>query len=408
MPTTGVFVPRRDFNLHEYQSKGLLDKFGVKTQPWGLAGTPAEAKAAAQELVAKHRTSEFVVKAQIHAGGRGVGHFSNGFKGGVHLVKTPEEVEALASKMLGQRLITKQTPPEGVPVRKLMIAHALDFNIEFYLSFVMDREAGGPCLVFSPDGGVDIETVAKEHPELIYKYPISIEKGLSQAEARQLAYKFGFVDWIEGGEQLQRLYDLFIKCDCSQLEINPWAQTSTGDIYAIDAKLNFDESAQYRQKEIFALRDTTEEDPREVEASKVGLNYIGTTGNIGCMVNGAGLAMATMDEIKLCGGSPANFLDVGGGATEEQVEAAFRIISSDPSVKTILINIFGGIMRCDVIARGIVAAAKKVDLKVPLVVRLAGTNYEEGAKILNESGLKIITASNLHEGALKAVASLSS
>ncbi|MBA3905017.1 MAG: ADP-forming succinate--CoA ligase subunit beta, partial [Rhodocyclaceae bacterium] len=359
----------------EYQSKQILDKHGVKTQPWALATSAAEAESAAKELAGKHGTKQFVVKAQIHAGGRGVGTFTNGFKGGVHLVDTPEKVRQMAENMLGQRLVTKQTPPEGVLVNKLMIAHAIDFNIEYYLSFVMDREAGGPCLVFSPDGGMDIENVAHDFPELIMKVPIPIETGMTQELARQLAYRMGFTDWHEGAEQLRRLYDLFIKCDCSQLEINPWAQTPTADIYAIDAKLNFDESAKFRQQDIFDLRDPTEEDPREVAASKVGLNYIGMDGTIGCMVNGAGLAMATMDEIKLCGGSPANFLDVGGGATEEQVANAFRIITSDPKVDALLINIFGGIMRCDVIANGIVNAAKTVDLKVPMVVRLAGTNY---------------------------------
>lgn len=396
-------MQRRFLNLHEYQSKELLDKFGVKTQRWRLAESPEEAQKAAEELGAE----EFVVKAQIHAGGRGKGTFSNGFKGGVQIAQTPQEVRDYASKMLGQKLVTKQTDAEGVEVNKLMVAESLDFGIEFYLSFLMDRESGGPCLVFCPDGGVDIEAVAEKTPELIAKWPIDVNQGLTLEDAEHLAFKFGFTDWKTGGEQLRNIYKLFIETDCTQLEINPWVQTRTSDVYAVDAKLNFDDSASFRQKEIFDMRDPTEEDQREVEASKANLNYIGMDGKIGCMVNGAGLAMATCDIIQLHGGSPANFLDVGGGATEDQVESAFRIISSDPKVESILINIFGGIMRCDVIAQGVVNAAKKLDLKVPLVVRLAGTNEKEGKSILQKSGLKITTASDLDDAAKKAVASLS-
>jgi succinyl-CoA synthetase beta subunit len=389
--------------LHEYQSKTLLSSFNVNTQKFVVAESAEEAE---RETEANLNAREFVVKAQIHAGGRGVGTFSNGFKGGVHLCNTPAEVRELASKMLGHSLVTKQTGAEGVPVRKLMVAEALDFNIEYYLSFLMDREFGGPVLVFSVAGGVDIEAVAHDTPELIAKWPIDINEGLSKEMSESLAYKFGFTDWVTAGEQLRNIYTLFVETDCTQLEINPWVQTKTGDVYAVDAKLNFDDSAEFRQRDIFALRDPTEEDPREVEADKFGLNYIGMDGQIGCMVNGAGLAMATCDIIQLHGGTPANFLDVGGGATEEQVANAFRIITSDPKVKSILVNIFGGIMRCDVIARGIVNAAKSLKLQVPLVVRLAGTNYEEGARILKESGLTLTTASDLDDAAKKAVASL--
>mmetsp|Transcript_17791 Transcript_17791/g.26483 ORF Transcript_17791/g.26483 Transcript_17791/m.26483 type:complete len:423 (-) Transcript_17791:72-1340(-) len=395
-------LQKRFFNLHEYQSKQLMDKFNVKNQRWQLAESAEQAEKAAESLQAK----EYVVKAQIHAGGRGKGTFSNGFKGGVHLCNTPKEVRDIASKMLGNNLVTKQTPAEGVPVTKLMVAEALDFNIEYYLSILMDRAYDGPVIVFSPDGGVDIEGVAERTPDIITKYPVNINEGLSLEDAETLCYQYGFTDWKTAGEQLHNIYKMFIETDCTQLEINPWVQTLDSDVYAVDAKLNFDDNASHRQKEIFAMGDPTEEDPREIEAAKHDLNYIGMDGRIGCMVNGAGLAMATCDIIQLHGGSPANFLDVGGGATEDQVANAFRILTSDPKVESILVNIFGGIMRCDVIARGIVNAAKQVKLSVPLVVRLAGTNYKEGAQILEKSGIKVTTATDLDDAAKKAVASL--
>jgi len=347
------------------------------------------------------------VKSQIHAGGRGKGVFDNGFKGGVHLTTDPNEVKRLASMMLGHKLVTKQTPPGGVPVRKLMIAESLTFDRELYFAIVMDRNFNGPVLVASPMGGMDIEAVAKEHPDQIFKRPIDILKGIQPEDTKYIAEKLGFKNNIvKAQKQMERLYDLFVKTDATQVEINPFAEISNGEVYCIDAKINFDDNASYRQEAIYKYRDATEEDPREVEASRHNLNYIGMEGNIGCMVNGAGLAMATMDIIKLYGGSPANFLDVGGGATEGQVVESFKILTSDSQVKAILVNIFGGIVKCEMIAQGIINAAKTVQLKIPLVVRLAGTNVDLGQKLLRESGLPIINASDLDDAAQKAVASL--
>jgi len=309
--------------------------------------------------------------------------------------------------MLGHKLVTKQTPAGGVPVRKLMIAESLTFDRELYFAIVMDRNFNGPVLVASPMGGMDIEAVAKEHPDQIFKRPIDILKGIQPEDTKYIAEKLGFKNNIvKAQKQMERLYDLFVKTDATQVEINPFAEISNGEVYCIDAKINFDDNASYRQEAIYKYRDTTEEDPREVEASRHNLNYIGMEGNIGCMVNGAGLAMATMDIIKLYGGAPANFLDVGGGATEGQVVESFKILTSDSQVKAILVNIFGGIVKCEMIAQGIINAAKTVQLKIPLVVRLAGTNVDLGQKLLRESGLPVINASDLDDAAQKAVASL--
>jgi len=383
-----------------------MDKYGVRTQRWRLATTPEEAESAAKDLAAR----EFVVKAQILAGGRGKGTFDNGFKGGVHLCKTASEARAFAEKMLGHKLITKQTPPGGSPVNKLMIAESVDLARELYFAILMDRASKGPVIVVSTQGGMDIEAVAHDTPHLIFKEPVDIAVGIKPEQTRRLAEKLGFKSEqkiADAQNQMAHLYDLFIKTDATQVEVNPFAETTDGKVYAVDAKINFDDNAAFRQKEIFDQGDSSEEDPREVAATKVGLNYVGMDGNIGCMVNGAGLAMATMDIIKLYKGAPANFLDVGGGANEQQVTEAFKILTSDKNVKAILVNIFGGIMRCDTIAQGIIAAAKEVKLRIPLIVRLEGTNVSLGKELLEKSGLPIITASNLDEAAQKAVASLS-
>jgi len=389
----------RHLNLHEYQSKAVLDKFGVNTQKWRLATNASEAKKAIVEL----NVSEYVVKAQVHAGGRGKGHFDSGFKGGVHVTDKADKVPELTTSMLGNRLITAQTPPAGVLVNKVMIAESLEIKKEFYFAVLMDRSSNGPVLVASPQGGMDIEKVAHETPNLIFKEPVDIKQGVQPEQVNRLARKLGFPDELipQAAAQMTCLYNLFIQSDATQVEINPLAITNRG-VFAVDAKINIDDNASYRQQELFAARDTNEDDPREVHAAKFNLNYIAMNGSIGCMVNGAGLAMATMDIIKMYGAQPANFLDVGGGASEQQVTEAFKIISADPQVKAILVNIFGGIMKCDVIANGILKAIEVTKLRLPVIVRLAGTNVEQGQKIL--TGVpNIISASDLDEAARKAV-----
>lgn len=383
-----------------------MEKFGVATQRFRVASTPEESSKLAKELNAH----EIVLKAQIHAGGRGKGHFTSGLKGGVQLTKDPKVVEDFSRKMLGYNLITKQTPPEGVPVKKVMIAEALDIARETYFAILMDRASGGPVMVASPKGGVDIEAVAEETPELIFKEAIDIKEGVKKDQTLRLAKKLGFQgDKAEvASQQMQRLYELFMKVDATQVEINPFGETPNGQVVCFDAKINFDDNASFRQEDIFAQRDFDQEDPREVQASQFNLNYVGMDGNIGCLVNGAGLAMATMDIIKLHGGTPANFLDVGGGATENAVKEAFKIITSDKAVKAILVNIFGGIMKCDTIAKGIIAAAREIKLQVPLIVRLEGTNVQIAKKIISESkDISIIPAEDLDDAAIKAVKSIS-
>jgi len=401
-----VQASRRLLNLHEYQSKQLLDRYNINVQRWRLATSVDEATAAVNDLKAK----QYVVKAQVHAGGRGAGVFENGFRGGVK-VCSGAEVPAIAKAMLGHRLITKQTGADGVLVSKLMIAESLQFDKETYFALLLDRAFGGPVAIASPMGGMDIEEVAVKHPQAIFKLPIDIRRGMTADDARVLAEKLGFGQVSakaqqNAEQQLQRLYELFVKSDATQVEINPLVVTADNSVYCIDAKINFDDNAEFRQREVFGWRDDAETDPREVAAQQYALNYIGMDGNIGCMVNGAGLAMATMDIIKLHGGQPANFLDVGGGANEKQVTEAFKIISSDPKVQAILVNIFGGIMKCDIIAQGIINACKEIGLKLPLVVRLAGTNVEKGKEILKNSGLNITSASDLDDAAKKAVAQL--
>lgn len=397
----------RNLNLHEYQSKRILELDGVNVQKFKLITTPEEGLSAAAYL-ADHKAKEFVIKAQIHAGGRGKGTFSSGFKGGVQLTKDQNKVKELASKMLGFNLVTKQTPPAGVPVNKLMVAEALDIASEKYFAIVLDRAYQGPVIIASPKGGVDIEEVAHSNPELIYKEPVDINKGVTPEQAKRIAVNLEFkpenVD--AAAKQIASLYKLFVKYDASQIEINPFGETPDNRVYCFDAKVNIDDNAEFRQKELFSQRDTTEDDPREVKASQSGLNYVGMDGNIGCLVNGAGLAMATMDIIQLFGGKPANFLDVGGSVQEHQVAQAFKIITSDPQVKVLLVNIFGGIVNCATIANGIVSACKSIKLSLPLVVRLEGTNVDNAKKILKDSGLPIITAEDLNDAAKKAVAAL--
>jgi succinyl-CoA synthetase beta subunit len=393
-------------NIHEYQAKELLQKFGAATPRGKVASTPDEAEKIALELGTNH----LVVKAQVHAGGRGKGTFLNGFKGGVHLCKSPAEVRDLAGKMLGQTLVTHQTGAAGRVVNKVLVADSADIAREVYFAVLLDRATAAPLIVASTEGGVEIETVAQKSPEKIMRESIDPLAGLQAFQTRKLAKQLGFKsDQIKPVSQLfSALYRTFIESDCSMVEVNPLVVTTKGEVLALDAKFNFDDNALYRHPEIAAMRDTAEEDPREVEASKHGLNYIGLDGNIACLVNGAGLAMATMDIIKFYGGTPANFLDVGGGATEEQVTEAFKLLISDANVKAILVNIFGGIMKCDVIAQGIINAVKAVKLPVPLVVRLEGTNVEAGKKLIAASGLAVIAADDLADAAMKVVAAAGS
>ena len=384
-------------NVHEYQAKQILQTHGVNVQRGEVASTPDEAEAIAREL----NCPLYIVKAQIHAGGRGKG-------GGVKLAKTPEEVKELADAILGMQLVTPQTGPEGKLVRKVLIAEASDIERELYLGMVIDRTDSRLVMMGSEEGGVDIEEVAATRPEKILKQTIDPAIGLPSFQARQLAYNLNIPRELvnKAADLMIGLYDAFVACDCSLAEINPLAITKTGDgqdIVALDAKLNFDDNALWEHEEISAMRDPYEEDTRELEAGKSGLSYISLDGNIGCMVNGAGLAMATMDLIQLHGGEPANFLDVGGGATTETVTQAFRLILADEKVQAVLVNIFGGIMQCDVIATGIIEAVKQADLTVPLVVRLEGTNVEIGKQLLADSGLNLIAADGLSEAAQKAV-----
>jgi len=382
-------------NIHEYQGKELFRKYGVST-PRGIpAFSVDEAVKAAQSLGGK----VWVVKAQIHAGGRGKG-------GGVKLARSIDEVKSLAQQMLGMTLVTHQTGPQGRVVRRLLVEEGADIKKELYVALVVDRVLQKVVLMASSEGGMDIEEVADKHPEKIHKVAIDPFKGLADKDAQDIARKIGVPDNLvqQAGQLFQNLYKVFDECDCSLVEVNPLIVTGDGKVVALDAKLNFDDNALFRHPDIVAMRDLDEEDPAEVEASKFDLNYIQLDGNIGCLVNGAGLAMATMDTIKLFGGNPANFLDVGGGATTEKVTEAFKIMLKNPKLAAILVNIFGGIMKCDVIASGVVAAAKQVGLKVPLVVRLEGTNVDLGKKILAESGLPIISGNDMGDAAQKVVA----
>lgn len=381
-------------NIHEYQGKEILKQYGVSVPEGRVAFTAEEAVEAAKEL----GTDVVVVKAQIHAGGRGKA-------GGVKIAKNLDEVYTYAKELLGKTLVTHQTGPEGKEVKRLLIEAGCDIKKEYYVGLVLDRSTSRVVLMASSEGGMDIEEVAAKTPEKIFKETIDPLIGLAPFQARRIAFNIGIPNELvnQAVKFFIGLYNVFVEKDCSIAEINPLVVTGDGKILALDAKLNFDSNALYRHPDILEYRDLDEEDPKEIEASKYDLSYISLDGNIGCMVNGAGLAMSTMDIIKYYGGEPANFLDVGGGATTEKVMEAFKIILSDPKVKGIFVNIFGGIMRCDTIATGVVEAAKQVELKVPLVVRLEGTNVELGKKILEESGIEIIAANSMADGAKKIV-----
>jgi len=390
-------------NIHEYQGKELLKAYGVTVLDGYVAWTPEEAVEAAKKLPGP----VYVVKSQIHAGGRGAGKFKDApeGKGGVRLAKSLDEVKEAAAAMIGHTLITKQTGPAGRIVRRVYVEAGCDIKRELYLSLLIDRSVSEIVIIASTEGGMEVEEVAAHSPEKILRAPIDPASGISSFHARKLAFGLG----LEGKQVatftkfVTAMYEAFVALDVAVIEINPLVVTGSGEIIALDAKVSFDDNALYRHAEIEKLRDESEEDPKELEATKHSLNYVALDGSIGCMVNGAGLAMATMDIIKLYGAEPANFLDVGGGATKERVTAAFKIILSDPNVEGILVNIFGGIMRCDVIAEGVIAAAREVSLSVPLVVRLEGTNVQLGKDIMAKSGLPIIPADNLADAAEKIV-----
>lgn len=384
-------------NIHEYQAKNLLHNYGVPVP----AGYSAQTEEEVDQAIEKLSGGMMVVKAQIHAGGRGKGTFTDGYKGGVKVVQTAEDAKAAATAMLGNTLVTAQTGPAGRKVQTLYFTEAADIAHEYYLAIVLDRETAQSVIIASTEGGMDIEAVAEETPDKIVRVPVSPTTGIRPFHCREVAFALGFE-----GDQVKQLskilgglYKLFWDKNAMLVEINPLIKTPDGQIIALDAKVSFDGNAVAKHADIMELRDLNEEDPKEIEASNYDLAYIALDGNIACLVNGAGLAMATMDIIKSFGGEPANFLDVGGGANEEKVTAAFKIILSDPNVKGILVNIFGGIMKCDVIARGIVAAAKNIELTVPLVVRLEGTNVEAGKKILSESGIALTPADSLVQAA---------
>ncbi|WP_038030405.1 ADP-forming succinate--CoA ligase subunit beta [Thermonema rossianum] len=389
-------------NIHEYQAKDILKRYGVRVQEGIVADTPAKAVEAARQLQEETGTEIFVIKAQIHAGGRGKG-------GGVKLAKSINEVEEVAGKILGMQLVTPQTGPEGKKVHKVLVAQDVYYPgpsepKEYYVSILLDRATGQDVIIASSEGGMDIEEVAEKHPDKIVKEFIDTRVGLRDFQARKVAFALG----LEGDAMkemvkfIKNLYRAYVDIEASLVEINPALKTSDNKIIAVDAKVNLEDNALFRHPDLAALRDITEEDPAEVEAGEYGLNYVKLDGNVGCMVNGAGLAMATMDMIKLSGGEPANFLDVGGKANAQTVEAGFRIILKDPNVKAILINIFGGIVRCDRVANGVVEAYKNIgEINVPIIVRLQGTNAEEAAKIIDESGLKVYSAITLQEAAEK-------
>jgi len=410
------YFPKRFFDLHEFQSKVIMREIGLNVQKGAIAATPEEAEKVANSL---SKNSELVIKCQVHAGGRGKGTLSSGLQGGVKICKTGEEIRKFAKQMIGYNIVTKQTTKDGLPVKSVLVHEAVDIDKQLYLAITMDRKHDGPVIVASKNGGMDIEEVAHKDPNSIKIFPVSFEKGLDKAKAQEI------VDAIEIGkelrdqavEQLIKLYQLFIKTDATIVEINPWATTpDKKSIYCVDAKITIDDNALYRQQKLVDLQksglSTADFDPNEEKAKETGLNYVGLDGNIGCMVNGAGLAMSTMDIIKLKGGEPANFLDVGGSASVDQVRTAFEILTSHTKVKAILVNIFGGIMRCDTIAEGIIKASEQVTIKVPLIVRLTGTNVEKGKAMLREFAEKnkgkiiIETADSLDEAATKAVNSL--
>uniref|UniRef100_A0A2A4IVF8 Succinate--CoA ligase [ADP-forming] subunit beta, mitochondrial n=1 Tax=Heliothis virescens TaxID=7102 RepID=A0A2A4IVF8_HELVI len=385
----------RNLNVHEYISYTLLRDHGIPVPKFNVATTPEEVVKFAKEL----NTQDIVLKAQVLAGGRGRGAFKSGLQGGVKMVDSPEIAGKLASKMLKQYLVTKQTGAAGRICNKVMVTERKFPRREFYIAIMMERSFNGPVIIASSQGGVNIEDVAATNPEAITYEPIDIMKGIQDDQITRVMKKIG-LETKDAHDMVKRMYDLFIKKDALLIEVNPYAEDAlTGKFFCLDAKFRFDDNAEYRQKELFALRDVTQEDPKEIRAAKFDLNYIALDGTIGCMVNGAGLAMATMDIINLHGGDPANFLDVGGGATAAAVSEAFSIILEDPKVSAILVNIFGGIMRCDVIAEGIVTAAKNLNIQIPVIVRLQGTRVEEAKKLIAESGLRLVPRDNLDEAA---------
>ncbi|XP_059935693.1 succinate--CoA ligase [ADP-forming] subunit beta, mitochondrial [Mesoplodon densirostris] len=388
---------QRNLSLHEYMSMELLQEAGVSIPKGHVAKSPDEAYAIAKKLGSK----DVVIKAQVLAGGRGKGTFESGLKGGVKIVFSPEEAKAVSSQMIGKRLFTKQTGEKGRICNQVLVCERRYPRREYYFAITMERSFQGPVLIGSSQGGVNIEDVAAETPEAIVKEPIDIVEGIKKEQAVRLAQKMGFPANIvdSAAENMIKLYSLFLKYDATMVEINPMVEDSDGAVLCMDAKINFDSNSAYRQKKIFDLQDWTQEDERDKDAAKADLNYIGLDGNIGCLVNGAGLAMATMDIIKLHGGTPANFLDVGGGATVHQVTEAFKLITSDKKVLSILVNIFGGIMRCDVIAQGIVMAVKDLEIKIPIVVRLQGTRVDDAKALIADSGLKILACDDLDEAA---------
>ncbi|XP_051158508.1 succinate--CoA ligase [ADP-forming] subunit beta, mitochondrial isoform X2 [Leptopilina boulardi] len=391
---------KRNLNVHEHISYSLLNEAGIPTPKFGVAKSPEEAS----KIAANLQTKDIVLKAQVLAGGRGKGHFKGTNVSGVKMCETPEEARVLAKSMLGKLLITKQTGEAGRICNSVMITQRKFPRKEYYLAVMMERAFGGPVIIASSQGGVNIEEVAATNPDAIMYEPIDIEKGITKEQADKIVTKLGLDNVKDSiSKMIMNLYEMFLKKDALLLEVNPLAEDINGEYFALDCKCRFDDNAEFRQKNLFGLRDWSQEDPKEVEAAKFDLNYIALDGNIGCMVNGAGLAMATMDIIKLHGGEPANFLDVGGGATASAVKEAFKIITSDPRVDALLVNIFGGIMRCDVIAEGIIAATKELDLRIPVVVRLQGTNVDEAKALIANAGLKIVPVDDLDEAARVAV-----
>lgn len=391
----------RKLSIHEYLSMQMLNEYGVRTPESKAAKTPDEAFQAAKSF----GTNELVIKAQVLAGGRGKGHFDSGLQGGVQMIESPEQARDMAKQMIGSNLITKQTGAGGRLCNAVMLARRIKPTHEYYLAILNDRALGGPALVASARGGMNIEDVARDEPDAIITHPINFENGLDASEAKDIAKQLGFKDdkaQEQAGEIMQKLYKLFKDTDATQVEINPLSETAEG-VMCMDAKLGFDENAEFRQSKVFELRDKTQEDQAEVEAAEYGLNFIKLDGNIGCLVNGAGLAMATMDVLKLNGGNPANFLDVGGSATAEAVKKAFELLLREKSVRSIFVNIFGGIMRCDVIAEGIIKATQDLKMDIPLIVRLQGTKEQEAKQLIKESGMAIFPFDGLDEGAKKAV-----
>jgi len=394
-------VQKRNLSIHEYQSVQLLNSYGIPTP----RAVPAFSADEAEKVAREFGKDQLVIKAQVLAGGRGKGHFDSGFQGGVQMVDSPAQAKEYASKMLGHKLITKQTGAAGRLCNAVMLAERMPPQKEYYAAILNDRARGCPVLVTSSQGGMNIEDVAHDSPEAIITTPLDFDNGISKSDAKELAAKLGFKAGAQdnAADVFEKLYEIFKDKDATQIEINPLAELSDGQVLCMDAKFGFDDNADFRQKDIFALRDTTQEDAQEVEAAEYGLNFIKLDGDIGCLVNGAGLAMATMDVLNLHGGSPANFLDVGGGATADAVKKAFELLLTAKNVKSIFVNIFGGIMRCDVIAEGIIKATKELQLSIPLIVRLQGTKEAEAKKMIKESGLKIYPFDGLDEAAAKAV-----